>query len=246
MLLQLEHITKIFPGVTALQDVSLHIEAGKVHALCGENGAGKSTLMHILSGNLQPTSGRIILNDIPIVLANPIEAQSWGIAIVHQENSLSENLSIAENIYAGRHPLNKWRLIDHARLYRQAQGEPAAAVPVMWLDRWREWRDRKLGDARFRRWAARFPLTRRIARREAAELFDLTAGFVYSQVLHACVRLRVLERLAEKPRTAAELAEETDISISAMERLLEATQALGLTQTRTDGRHGQARYRRRR
>jgi ribose transport system ATP-binding protein len=57
MLLQLQHITKQFPGVKALSDVSLQIKGGEVHALCGENGAGKSTLMNILSGSLQPTSG---------------------------------------------------------------------------------------------------------------------------------------------------------------------------------------------
>lgn len=85
MLLQLYRISKKFSGVHALDNVSLNIAAGEVHALCGENGAGKSTLMNILSGNLQPTSGTIILNDKPVTISNPIQAQALGIAIVHQE-----------------------------------------------------------------------------------------------------------------------------------------------------------------
>ena len=119
MLLQLHHITKSFPGVTALKDVSLQIEAGEVHALCGENGAGKSTLMNILSGNQQPTSGEILLHHKPITIPNPIQAKALGIAIVQQEKSLIESLSIAENIYAGRQPVNKWGLIDYTLLYLQ-------------------------------------------------------------------------------------------------------------------------------
>ena len=119
MLLQLLHITKNFPGVTALQNVSLSIEAGEVHALCGENGAGKSTLMNILSGNQQPTSGEILLEDKPVMIVNNGQAQKMGIAIVHQEKSLSESLNIAENIYAGRQPVNKLGLINYRQLYDQ-------------------------------------------------------------------------------------------------------------------------------
>lgn len=119
MLLQLLHITKKFPGVTALQNVSLSIEEGEVHALCGENGAGKSTLMNILSGNQQPTAGEIFLDNKPVIIATNGQAQRLGIAIVHQEKSLSESLNIAENIYAGRQPVNKPGFINYTQLYDQ-------------------------------------------------------------------------------------------------------------------------------
>lgn len=90
------------------------------------------------------------------------------------------------------------------------------------------WRDRTLADPRFRAWAARFPLTRPIARRRARALFDLCAGFVYSQVLHACVELRVFDILAEGPRTAVELAPRLRLSAERMERLLCAAVSLRL------------------
>ncbi|MEP7142227.1 MAG: sugar ABC transporter ATP-binding protein [Ferruginibacter sp.] len=119
MLLQLQHISKSFGGVTALRDVSLHIEAGEVHALCGENGAGKSTLMNILSGNQQPTSSKILMHQQPVIISNPIQAHALGIAIVHQEKSLAEGLSIAENIFPGRQPVNKWGLINYTLLNKR-------------------------------------------------------------------------------------------------------------------------------
>lgn len=119
MPLELHHITRKFPGVTALDDISLSIRQGEVHALCGENGAGKSTLINILSGNLQPTSGEIHLDGISLILENPLQALSRGIAVVHQEKSLVDSLSIAENIFAGQQPVNKWGFIDFKKLYRQ-------------------------------------------------------------------------------------------------------------------------------
>lgn len=119
MLLQLQHISKSFGGVNALQDVSLHFEAGEVHALCGENGAGKSTLMNILSGNQQPTLGKILMHHQPTIISSPMQAQVLGIATVHQEKSLAEGLSIAENIFAGRQPVNKWGLINYTLLNKR-------------------------------------------------------------------------------------------------------------------------------
>jgi demethylspheroidene O-methyltransferase len=98
--------------------------------------------------------------------------------------------------------------------------------------------DRLLGNDRFRRWAARFPLTRPIARRRAGALFDLTAGFVYAQVLGACVRLRLFERLLQSPATALELAHEWSLPADRAERLLEAAQALDLVELRGAQRYG--------
>lgn len=99
-------------------------------------------------------------------------------------------------------------------------------------DRWRGIRDSLLSNRRFQRWAAAFPLTRPIARRRAADLFDLCAGFVYSQVLVACVRLRLFQQLQPKPLSAATLAARSAIPFEAMAALLEAATSLRLLERR--------------
>lgn len=115
--------------------------------------------------------------------------------------------------------------------------EPLPTLPTL-RDRWCAWRDRVLADRRFQRWAARFPLTRPIARRRARGLFDLVAGFVYSQVLLACVRLRLFEILAEGPQTLAALAPRLSLPEEAAERLLAAAVSLQLVERRSGGRFG--------
>lgn len=105
-------------------------------------------------------------------------------------------------------------------------------------DTWFGWRNRLLASPRFQQLAASFPLTRPIARQRARGLFDLVAGFVYSQVLLACVRLRLLEHLRGGALTAAELAPLLDLPQPATERLLAAATALQLVQSRPGGRHG--------
>lgn len=108
-----------------------------------------------------------------------------------------------------------------------------------WLDRWYAWRDSRIASPEFRRWAARFPLTRPIARRRASQLFDLVAGFSYSQVLLACVRLRLFERLARGPASAESLAPQLALPLDACLRLLDAAVALRLL-TRRERRLGPA------
>lgn len=108
---------------------------------------------------------------------------------------------------------------------------------LSWSDRWFATRDRLLASPGFQRWAAAFPLTRPIARRRARRLFDLCAGFVYSQVLLASVRLYLFERLAEGPRTAAELARRLGLSEPNAVRLLDAGVALGLVAKRGADRY---------
>jgi len=112
--------------------------------------------------------------------------------------------------------------------------------PAVWGNRWLAWRDRWLADERFRRWAAAFPLTRHVARRRAAALFDLAAGFVYSQVLLACVELQVFDRLARGPLSLTELARRMDLEAPAARRLLDAATALRLLERRSADQYGLA------
>lgn len=112
-MLVVENITKKFPGVTALDNVCLEIEPGKVTAIIGENGAGKSTLMKILSGVYHDFEGRILFNGKPVRFAHPKEAQEKGIAIIHQELNLIPYLTITENIFLGREIINKWGMLDN-------------------------------------------------------------------------------------------------------------------------------------
>ena len=101
-----------------------------------------------------------------------------------------------------------------------------------WLQPLRAWRDRLLSDAGFQRWASRFPLTRPVARRHARALFDLCSGFIYSQVLLACVRLRLLETLRVVPQDSGQLALQLGVPAEALQRLLEAAAALDLVEKR--------------
>lgn len=97
-LIELRGISKGFPGVQALSDVSLTLHRGEVHALVGENGAGKSTLMNVLAGELQPNAGEILIDGHPLRLNGPVAARAQGIAVVFQELSLCPNLTVAENV----------------------------------------------------------------------------------------------------------------------------------------------------
>lgn len=103
-LLSFHKITKEFPGVKALSDISFDVRAGSIHALMGENGAGKSTLLKILSGLYQPTSGELRLNNVPIHNTDTMKALNNRIAIIYQELNLIPELTVAENIYIGQLP----------------------------------------------------------------------------------------------------------------------------------------------
>lgn len=107
-----------------------------------------------------------------------------------------------------------------------------ARASAGWREGWRRLRDRLLASPRFQRWAAGFPLTRPIARRRSRELFDICAGFVYSQVLYACVQTRLFELLWERPQTAEALAARTAMDVEAMRRLLAAAASLRLVERR--------------
>ena len=120
-LLEVRGLVKTFPGVRALDGVDFDLLPGEVHALVGENGAGKSTLMHTLAGVHQPDSGTIILRGQPVAFADPHAASRMGISVVFQELSLSENLSVAENIFANRQPVGPLNLVDWGSLYAQTR-----------------------------------------------------------------------------------------------------------------------------
>jgi ABC-type sugar transport system ATPase subunit len=102
--IRFEHITRRFPGVLALEDVSFEVAAGSCHALCGENGAGKSTLGKILGGIYPPDEGRLVVFGEPVTFTAPEQALAAGVAIVHQELAFCENLSVAENLCLGSLP----------------------------------------------------------------------------------------------------------------------------------------------
>lgn len=114
-----EHITKRFSGVTALDDVCLELHAGKVNAIIGENGAGKSTLMKILSGVYPDYEGRILFKNEVVRFQNTKQAQTAGIAIIHQELNLIPHLSITENIFLGREITTHWGTLDKKKMREQ-------------------------------------------------------------------------------------------------------------------------------
>jgi ribose transport system ATP-binding protein len=119
-ILETRDISKRFGPVAALSDVSLSIQPARVHTLLGENGAGKSTLMKILAGVYAPSSGHILIDGTEVTLQGPEDSRQRGIAIIFQELSLSNNRSVAENIYSNREP-RRLGVIDDNKLLRDAR-----------------------------------------------------------------------------------------------------------------------------
>jgi len=120
--LEMKNISKSFPGVKALNDVSLRIFSGEAMALLGENGAGKSTLMKILSGVYTRDAGEIIYKGKPLNPKDPKDAMDKGIAIIHQELNLIPELTVAENIFIGREPVNLFRKVKFDEMNAAAKG----------------------------------------------------------------------------------------------------------------------------
>ncbi len=119
--LEFRNITKYFPGVKALDNVSFVAHSGEVLAFLGENGAGKSTLLKTLNGDYQPTSGQYLINGQEMHFSSPHEAIEAGISIIYQERQLLMELSVAENIYLGRMPANFLGVIDTHKANEMAQ-----------------------------------------------------------------------------------------------------------------------------
>lgn len=118
--LEARNINKSFSGVQVLTDAHLEIKQGELHALMGENGAGKSTLIKIITGVYSKDSGSIYINGEPVKIESRLDSERNGVAVVFQELSLIPTLSVAENIYLGREPLNKLKLVNHRKLVKQA------------------------------------------------------------------------------------------------------------------------------
>ncbi|MEM5530250.1 sugar ABC transporter ATP-binding protein [Gammaproteobacteria bacterium AS21] len=120
LLVEMRGIEKRFPGVYALKGVEFELRKGEVHALMGENGAGKSTLMKILSGVYKRDGGSVKVDDKLALFDGPKAAQNAGIGIIHQELSLMNDLTVAQNVFIGREPRSAWGVIDEKRLNEQA------------------------------------------------------------------------------------------------------------------------------
>ncbi|MCR2026817.1 ATP-binding cassette domain-containing protein [Anaerotruncus colihominis] len=120
--LELRHIVKVFPGVRALDDVSLTIKRGTIHALCGENGAGKSTLMKILSGVYTKDEGEILINGAPAQIRSPADSERIGISVIYQELANIPELNVSQNVNLGKELSNSTRvLLDIKRMEQKTR-----------------------------------------------------------------------------------------------------------------------------
>src|SRR4051794_23131261 len=120
-LLEVIDVSKTFPGVRALDQVSFTLQPGEVHALVGENGAGKSTLIKVLTGVYRPDGGELRYQDEPAQFGTPMAAQHAGISTIYQEVNLIPLMSVSHNLFLGREPRNRLGLLDEGRMHREAR-----------------------------------------------------------------------------------------------------------------------------
>src|SRR5947209_20604032 len=120
-IVELRGIAKQFGGVQALRGVDFRLFAGEVHALVGENGAGKSTLVKILAGVHRPDMGSMKIDGKAVELHNPAQARDAGIAVIQQEPTLFPDLNVAENVFMGRHPRDRFGRVDWKRMYQEVE-----------------------------------------------------------------------------------------------------------------------------
>ena len=115
---EFRHISKYFPGVKALDDISFTATSGQVYAFLGENGAGKSTLLKILNGDYQPDFGEYLINGSPIHFSSPKEAIAHGVSVIYQERQILMDMTVAENVFLGDWPKKKMCIRDRPRAYQ--------------------------------------------------------------------------------------------------------------------------------
>ncbi len=120
-IIALNGASKSYGAVRASRDVSIALRAGEVRALAGENGAGKSTIVRMLAGVQRPDEGDVLVDGEPVAFHGPADARDAGIAVIYQEPTLFPDLSVAENVMMGRHPLGSLRRIDRRALHRTVQ-----------------------------------------------------------------------------------------------------------------------------
>ena len=116
LILSVRHVTKIFPGIRALDDVHFSLRRGEIHALVGENGAGKSTFIKVLTGVHRPDAGQILMNGREVAMSGPLVARRLGIAAIYQHLAAYPHLTVAENIFTCNEQLNpRTRMISWKR-----------------------------------------------------------------------------------------------------------------------------------
>jgi len=121
-LVEMKGISKSFYGVEVLHDIDFNIDRGEIYALCGENGAGKSTLMKILAAIYKQDQGEVLIDGKPLSKnATSLDVQKLGIAMIHQELNLIGNMTVAQNIFLSREPINKLGLIDYKKMNQEAK-----------------------------------------------------------------------------------------------------------------------------
>ncbi|GAH47006.1 unnamed protein product, partial [marine sediment metagenome] len=121
-MIELRDVAKSYGAVRALHDANLTLRAGEVRGLMGENGAGKSTLVKVLGGVVRRDAGDMLVDDTSVDFHSPHDARDAGIAVIYQEPTLFPDLSVAENVVMGYHPLGALNRIDRRALHRQVQG----------------------------------------------------------------------------------------------------------------------------
>lgn len=119
-ILEFNHISKYYPGVTALDDVSFKVRRGEIHALIGENGAGKSTLIKTCSGAIEPSKGEIVIDHQKFRRLTPRLSEEHGIGVIYQEFNLVGDLTVAENIFLGR-AIRKGVVVDFREMEKKAR-----------------------------------------------------------------------------------------------------------------------------
>ena len=124
-MLEVKGVSKHFEGVKALNDVSLHLNAGEVLALAGDNGAGKSTLIKVIAGVHAPDTGILTYMDQPLRTNSPLQARNLGIETIYQDLALADNLNVGANIFLGREPMKPFlgltKVIDRQKMLQESR-----------------------------------------------------------------------------------------------------------------------------